>query len=533
MGTYKTYLEPKTHSVSKPINRKDMIKNEAGGFAFKADDVLRLRKWLLAGTMTNGFYQSSDELTTENISVVNRLVAIDPMTVAKEILNASNKGINNHTPILALVYLSTGDMTAKMEFKAIFNDVVRTASHLYEFMAYVKSIRGFGKTIHKAVKGWLTGKDLQQLEYQFLKYQQRDGWAGSDVLRMIKPLPRTNSESLLFAWMVGKSEDSLSTFKENGLEKIGVYEGLKRSDDIQESRVVELIDGYRLTHEMIPANITRTKRVWEALFRNMPIGATIRNLGNLTDKGIFDTIANIDILENRMSKENLKRGRIHPLGLASAYKIYAANGSLGRGSLTWKSIPRVKDIMEKGIDDAFEVVEPTNKHFYHAIDISASMTWNSSTGLWLTPSEIAGIMALTTVRSEKNYFVGGFSSEFSELSQFTKTKDFSYCLNNQFAEGKRMGGTNAGAAYEYAIRHNIKTDVFVFWTDNCSWLGSHPTQLLRDYRKNVNSKAKAIYVSLEANRITLVDPSDTKSYDIAGFGMDTIKIIQMIANGEI
>ena len=120
---YKTYLEPKTHTVEKAINRKDMVKNSAGGYAFKSKDLTVLRKWLLSGSMSDGFYQTSDQLTAQNISIIEGLVNSNPDKVAEEILYATNHGINNHTCVLALVYLSNGNFKAKSEFRRIFNDI--------------------------------------------------------------------------------------------------------------------------------------------------------------------------------------------------------------------------------------------------------------------------------------------------------------------------------------------------------------------------------------------------------------------------
>jgi 60 kDa SS-A/Ro ribonucleoprotein len=59
--------------------------------------------------------------------------------------------------------------------------------------------------------------------------------------------------------------------------------------------------------------------------------------------------------------------------------------------------------------------------------------------------------------------------------------------------------------------------------------------MLLKYRKEINPDAKAIYVTLVpyGDKVTLADPKDPMSYDIAGFSSQTPKIISMIAEGLI
>lgn len=61
----------------------------------------------------------------------------------------------------------------------------------------------------------------------------------------------------------------------------------------------------------------------------------------------------------------------------------------------------------------------------------------------------------------------------------------------------------------------------------------HPSQALAQYRKKVNPDVKAVYVTLTPYQITLVDPKDSLSWDLAGFDPGTPRIIQMLATGEL
>jgi 60 kDa SS-A/Ro ribonucleoprotein len=523
-----------------PGREAEMTENMAGGKAFVADDLTALRRWLLTGSENNLFYQGKEELTIENVKILSCMVAKDPKVVADEIVYASDHGINNHTPLLALVYLSMGGIDAKVYFSQIFNKIVRTASHLYEFLEYTKGLRGFGRLIHTAVEKWITSHDVKGLEYQFLKYQSRYNWAGRDVLRKIKPVPRDATESNLFAWMAGKDfKDDLKIDSniENGgpLPLINVYEILKRfGSTMKEADVIKAILDFGLTQEMIPANVARTKGVWEALFTKMPITATLRNLANLTNKGIFTNVENLKVLEEKFTKERLMKGRVHPINIVSAYKIYSAGGTLGRSQLTWVAHPVVEDILEKAVEEAFTALEPTNKVFYHAIDVSGSMQNSPLETMWMTPSEVATIMALATIKAEKYYFTSAFTTTTNDFPKLRKTTSFKEALGRGFMP-MTPAGTDVGSAIQFAIDNKLKADNLVIWTDGQNWQGKQPVTLMRKYRDTINADAKIIYVVLTPypDRSSLSDPKDNKSYDIAGFSSETPRFIQMIANGEL
>jgi 60 kDa SS-A/Ro ribonucleoprotein len=136
-----------------------------------------------------------------------------------------------------------------------------------------------------------------------------------------------------------------------------------------------------------------------------------------------------------------------------------------------------------------------------------------------------------TAKAEKNYVIRGFSTEFRDLGI---TAEDSFSSAKAKASNQNFGGTDASIAYDWAIKHKFKADVICFWTDCESWAGRrHPSQALAEYRQKVNPQAKAVYVTLASNQISLVDPKDPLSWDLAGFDPGTPRIIQMLATGEL
>src|SRR3954463_8788306 len=72
-------------------------------------------------------------------------------------------------------------------------------------------MRGWGRSVKNAVSDWYLQKNADQLAYQLVKYQNRDGWSHRDVLKLAHP--RTNDA--IMAWTAAGGLDSLKDLSEN------------------------------------------------------------------------------------------------------------------------------------------------------------------------------------------------------------------------------------------------------------------------------------------------------------------------------
>jgi 60 kDa SS-A/Ro ribonucleoprotein len=524
----------KTTPQSQPLpgRETEMIQGRSGGWMFDAGQAQMLRRCLLIGTAQSTYYANKRELTEDFIDVIKQAVTENPQHTAEEIVYASDgRSINNSAPILALVLLSMGETPeARRAFREIFPQVVRTGSHFYEWLNYTKSFRGFGKIVREVGTAWLSRDDVKGLAYQFLKYQQRHGFQHRDVLRLFHVKPPTVEHDRLFSWAVNGWEGLPSDIPSDALAQIWWYEWLKRHPE----QTHEAILKGRLTHEMAAPVGKMDKIAWQLLFNEMPIGAMLRNLGSLTQLDVLrtDSTENLDRLENVLNNQDyLRRGRIHPIDVLKALKTYSTGGRVGKSQKTWNPIPRIVDILEKTLELSFNTVEPTNKVFLHAVDISGSMSGYVSDSVGLTCCEIATTMALVTAKAEKNYAIRGFSTQFIDLG-ISRLDSFTSALKK--AQSHNFGATDASVAYDWAIKNKFKADVICFWTDCESWAGrKHPSVALQEYRQKVNRDVKAVYITLTPYRISLVDPKDDLSWDLAGFDPGIPRLIQMLATDGI
>ncbi len=533
MMNYKFFVKnqtPQTQPI--PGRETEMVPGRSGGWMFKADIWNVLRRCLLIGTAQNTYYAGKHELTIEFVEILKQAIALNPNQVATEILYASDgRAINNSAPLFALVLLSMDNsQEAKQAFGEIFLQVVRTGSHFYEWLGYTKAMRGFGKIVREAGKAWFSRDNVQELAYQLLKYQQRQGFSHRDALRLFHVKPITETHNQLFKWVMHGWDKLPSKIPAEPLAQIWWYEWLKRHPE----KTHEAIAKGRLTHEMAAPVGKMDQKAWQLLFNEMPIGAMLRNLGSLTQLEVLTThhqsnLKRIAKLLN--SREHLQKGRIHPIDILKAIKTYQSGGELGRSKKTWQPIRQIIDILEKALELAFDVLPPTGKTFLHAVDISGSMSFNTVSSIGLTCCEIATVMALATAKAEKNYVIRGFATDFRDL-KITAQDSFSQAIAK--ASNQNFGGTDASVAYDWAIKTKFKADLFCFWTDCESWAGKkHPSQALAEYRHKINPHAKAIYIALAPYNISLVDPKDPKSWDIAGFDPGTPRLIQMLAMDEV
>ncbi|ELR96344.1 TROVE domain-containing protein [Gloeocapsa sp. PCC 73106] len=515
-----------------PGREEEMIQGRSGGFAFDAGIWSMLRRCLLVGTAQSTYYAGKQELTDDFIKVLTEAIALDAERVGQEILYASDgRAINNSAPILALVLLSMGQSPeAKKTFIKIFPQVVRTASHFYEWLNYTKSLRGFGKIVKEAGRNWLSNPDVKHLAYQLLKYQQRLGFAHRDALRLFHVKPPSEEHNQLFQWVIKGWDELPQEIPHETLAQIWWYEWLKRNPQETHKAIAQ----GKLTHEMAAPVGKMDQEAWRLLFNQMPIGALLRNLASLSEIGVLRTeeVQNLNRVKSVLNNpEHLRKGRIHPIDVLKALKTYKSGGKLGKSTKTWTVVPRIVDILEKAVELAFDTQEATNKVFLHAVDISGSMSGYVADSVGLTCCEIATTMALVTAKAEENYMIRGFSTEFRNL-KITKQDSFSSAMGK--TSNQNFGGTDASVAYDWMIKNKFNADVVCFWTDSESWAGrKHPSVALKEYREKINPNVKAVYVSLAPYQLTLVDPQDPLSWDLGGFDPGIPRLIQMLANDDI
>lgn len=555
--TYKSYSTKKT-SQSEPIPGKKQVKNNAGGYTFEVGKWDMLNRFLILGTEGGTYYVGESKLTKQNADSVAKCIQEDGKRVVDTIVEISDQGrAFKNDPALFALAMCAGlgdDETRKYALESL-PKVARIGTHLFNFATFVEQFRGWGRGLRNAIAHWYVSKSVKDLSFQVVKYQSRNGWSNRDLLRKVHASSDNKGTNDVFSWVthgVGgsilKNGEETKTFPYtkddlSGLPIIWAFESAKNAD---EDELIKLIKEYRLTMEMIPTNM-HTEKVLGTILPNLGLTAIIRNLGKFTAKEILKPMnAHTKFVVERLTNPvALKKARIHPLAVLNAIGIYKQGRGL-RGSLTWTPVQRILDALDDAFYLSFGNIEPTGKRTMLALDVSGSMGMHKCSGLQtVTAREASAAMAMVTARTESDYFFFGFASDNSRGNGWGWSRSASMLPLNispkmrldtvvKEISGIPFGGTDCSLPMKYALQNNMMIDTFVIYTDNETWAGDiHASQMLEQYRREMNPEAKMVVVSMVSNHVTIADPNDAGQLDVVGFDTNTPNVISEFSKGNI
>jgi 60 kDa SS-A/Ro ribonucleoprotein len=497
---------------SKPINVRQ-VQNNAGGYTFSLDKWAALDRFLILGSDGGTFYVSERKLTRDNARVVEACAKENPQLAVQRIVDVSVKGQapKNDQAVFALALLASSDnVEARSAALAAVPQVCRIPTHLFQFVSVRDELRGWSRSMRTAVGNWYNSKAPEQLAYQVVKYQQREGWSHRDLLRLSHAKPK-QGRAAIFKWAVKGNTGRL-----NVPDIIEGFEAAKA--ETSPKKVAQYIHAYGLTREMVPTEMLNNCEVWDALLDKMPLNAMVRNLGKMTSIGLLT--ASSDATKQVVSRLNdaayIHKSRQHPLGILTALKTYG-NGRGDKGNLTWTPVKKVGDALDNAFYLAFDNVKPTGKRYMLALDVSGSMG-SAIAGTSITCREATAALAMVTMRVEKDCDVFGFRHDLVRLPikrDHTLTQAQSVVYHTDF------GSTDCAQPMLNAQRRGERYDAFIVMTDNETWAGSvHVSEALRRYRA-AYGPAKLIVVGMEANEFTINDPTDPLGLDVVGFNTAT------------
>lgn len=544
----KTAMSRKKTPQSQPIPGAGQVKNSAGAYAFPVDDWTRFDRFLILGSEGGSYYASEQKLTRQNAEAVLRCIKADGQRVVKRIVEISDAGRapKNDPAIFALALAaSEGDAVTRKAALDALPKVCRIGTHLFHFAEYIDGMRGWGRGLRNAVARWYSNMPAGQLAYQAIKYQQRDGWAHRDMLRLSHPIPESDQRRDLYHWITqGWPGVGEQPHPDDALRTIWAFERAKIAGSARE--IVGLIEDYRLPREAVPTQWLNDAGVWEALMAQMPMTAMIRNLATMTRIGLLapGSDATRKVIASITNADKLQKARIHPITLLSALKTYE-QGYGERGSSKWNPVTAIVDALDTAFYTSFGYVEATGKRWLLALDVSGSMECGRIAGApGLTPRVASAAMAMITAHTETLYETvaftsggngyGGLWGGTSVLKKLTISPRQRLDTVLKTVSGLPFGGTDCALPMIWAKDQKLKFDVFVVYTDSETWAGSiHPVQALEEYRQKMGIPAKLIVVGMVSNGFSIADPNDAGMMDVVGFDTATPSVMSDFAKAGI
>lgn len=515
---YAKHFNPKVTPQSEAM-REDQVRNSAGGFAWAVDDWTRLDRFLVLGTEGGTYYASEQKISRENAKTVASLIQQDGPRVVARVVEISDAGraYKNDAALFALALcFAEGDAATKSAARAALPKVARIGTHLFTFLEYAQSLRGWGRGLKSAVADWYEGRDADDLALQITKYKERNGWSHRDALRLAHPKTADEAKNWLYRFAVGKVTD----FSE-APAFIAACESVKAANAAD---AAEYVRRYNLPRDVLPTEVLADPAVWEALLEKMPMTAMIRNLATMTRVGAIKPMGKWtgEVTARLVDKERLKKARIHPIQCLAALITYAS-GHGARGTNSWVPVQAVTDALDKAFYLAFDAVEPTNKRIMLAVDVSGSMGGGVICGVpGLTPRHGAAAMALTIANTESNYAIYGFGTTFHPLNISPRQRLDDAMRNMDLP----FQGTDCALPMLHAIKEKMEIDAFIVLTDSETWAGRiHPKQALDQYREKTGTPAKLVVVGMVANQFSIADPKDRGMLDVVGFSTDAPTVI--------
>jgi 60 kDa SS-A/Ro ribonucleoprotein len=526
------------------------VPNNAGGYAFVADPVQRLRRFLVLGVEGGTYHVVERELAVANCEAALELAASDHAALLATVVDVSEAGsAPRPQPALFALALACSNGTAD-ERRAAFAAlprVARTPTHLFTFLNYLRQFRGWSKAVNRGVSNWYLAKPLDRLAYQTVKYREREGWRHRDVLRLAHP-KTTGARDALFGWLTHPDRDRLDiATRDDELRIVNGFERLRRQRS-GSREVPGLIRDYGLPWEAVPDEHLNRPEVWEALLdAGLPQTALLRQLPRLTRLGLVTPLGpwTARVVNQLADVDRLRAARVHPLQVLVAQRTYAS-GRSDKGTSTWTPSRPVVDGLDAAFYAAFGAVPTTGRRLLLALDTSGSMTTSLIAKTPLTPREASAALALVTLAVEPNVEVIGFTGagpahpyhrsyrETPAVSPLDLSPRRRLDDVVRYVNGLTFGRTDCALPMLYALERGLEVDAFVIYTDSESWAGAvHPHEALRRYRERVNPAARLVVVGMTATELTVADPADSLSLDVVGFDTATPQLLADFAAGGV
>jgi len=323
-------------------------------------------------------------------------------------------------------------------------------------------------------------------------------------------------------------------------------------------KALKLVRDHGLVREQIPTHLLNSSDIWTELLKSkgangkqngMPLEALIRNLGKLSSLPNFMPTNTEFICARLSSEEDIQKSRIHPFKVLVASKIYGMGKAL-KGALAWTVSPRVHDQLTTTFMRSFKNVAPTGKRYMAALDVSGSMSVACMGCPAISCRQASAALAHMLYETEPHVYVRGFTSSTTSgysissrpVSPDDGFRNFDHLVRrgmtlDQFirATDAPYGATDCSLPMLRAMEQGLDVDVFIIMTDNETFAGKvHPQVALENYRVRANKPdAKLIVVGMTANSLTIADPNDRNTLNLAGFDASMPEIIAMFVRGEL
>lgn len=489
--------------------------NEAGGLAYKLSPKQALAQYAATGCFNQTFYADAGDQLDKVLALANE---VEPEFVAKTAVFARESGYMKDMPALLLAVLSTRD---KELFEGVFPRVADNGKMLRNFVQIMRSgvvgRKSLGSLPKRMVRQWFEKRGTEQI------FKQSVGQSPSiaDILKMVHPKPSDDEREALFGYFIGRDIDA-----DKLPEIVKKFERFKAGDSAEVPNV---------PFQMLTA-LPLSKNDWAEIARNAPWQMTRMNLNTFQRHGVFADEAMVKIVADRLrDREAVKRARVFPFQLLSAYKAAEAN----------KGVPReITEALQDAMELATENVPKIEGKVWIFPDISGSMHspatgYRKGSTSTVRCIDVAALFAAAILRTNPSAEVMPFESDFVEV---TLNPRDSIMTNAQKLASLPCGGTNCSAPLRELNRRKEKGDVVIYVSDNESWMdsphyghwGGSATETMKQWNafKSRNTDAKLVCIDIQPYAHTQAQER-RDILNVGGFSDQVFTLVSEFAAGNL
>ena len=506
-------------------SRNQTISHE-GGIVQQVDALTVVRRFLILGS-TGTFYANAFDVTRMATGKIDAAIADDPRAVLDLVCEVSrgNLALRKDPQLYVLAKLTepTVPLDVRRDAAMAVATVARTGTDLLHWLAYRYAGRKSNRLFRRAIANWFLSRTPDELALQAVKYDQRDGWALRDALRLAKPKAPNAEYAAVFDWIAhpDKRHGLRSTRLFDGYMAVRRYEG-----EGAPSIVAELIGQYRLPREAVPGEMLAHREVWAALFPDMPGRALLRNLGKLGSLGFFDAPETIDLA---IAKIERATHVCHPFEFLVAAKMYDQGHGV-RGSLSWTPNAQITNALANGFGAAFNhlTVNDTIAPLI-AMDISGSMSQASGGTVLSCVEAESALVSVLAYQFPRAQFVA-YAHQLAPVQ--VHGVPYQDLLGHLRGLAWHMGATDCALPIRVAAG-SPETDAVLSITDSETWTRESIPALVRSVQAQPGrDNFRHGVIAMATNDISIADASDPRQMDFVGLDASMPQAVALFLRGE-
>lgn len=489
--------------------------NEAGGRAYTLSPKQALAQYAATGCFNQTFYADAGDQLEKVLGLANE---VESEFVAKTAVFARESGYMKDMPALLLAVLSTRD---KELFERVFPRVADNGKLLRNFVQIMRSgavgRKSLGSLPKRMVREWFEKRGTEQI------FKQSVGQSPSiaDILKMVHPKPSDAEREALFGYFIGRDIDA-----DKLPEIVKTFERFKAGDSVEVPNV---------PFQMLTA-LPLSNKDWAEIARNAPWQMTRMNLNTFQRHGVFADEAMVKIVADRLrDREAVKRARVFPFQLLSAYKAAEANSGVPR---------EITEALQDAMEIATENVPKIEGKVYVFPDISGSMHspvtgYRKGSTSKVRCIDVAALFAASILRTNPNAEVIPFESDIVKVK--LNPRD-SIMTNAQKLASLPCGGTNCSAPLRELNRRKAEGGALIYVSDNESWMdsphyghwGGSATETMKQWNdfKSRNGDAKLVCIDIQPYAHTQAQER-RDILNVGGFSDQVFTLVSEFAAGNL